>query len=100
MEPNQRTSPRLDALDVERFQKMIESSDFKTIWARIVAEVRRSQETCEKSDSEVELRRAQGAVRFGKMVISLPELLLDEMKAGPRYTNPHPISHKPSNLTV
>lgn len=100
METTQRTSPRLDLLDAEKFEKMVESDVFKTIWDRIVLELRRSQEACEKSDSNLEVLRAQGAVKFGKMVLGLPEMLLSEMKGGMRPTNSRPISPKSSNLNV
>ncbi len=97
MEPIQHTSPRLDALDIEKFEQLIAGELFKIIWDRVTAELKRVQETCEKGDSELEIRRAQGAVKFGRMVVNMPEMLLAEMRAGSRYTNSHPKSRGPSN---
>ena len=73
---------RVDVLEVEAFKKMTESAPFLRIWVRIGAENSRAFMRCAREDNELDLRRAQGAQAALAMVLTMPEQILAEMRAG------------------
>lgn len=79
MEQVTQVKNRLDALDVEAFEKMLASDSFLILKMRIAGEVVRAQNDCESLVDERELRRAQGAVRALRAVLALPAMILQNM---------------------
>jgi hypothetical protein len=73
-------STRLDGIDAQRFQAMIESPSFAILRLRIETELERASGNCERSDSELGMRRAQGAAYALRAVLGLPAMILAEMK--------------------
>jgi hypothetical protein len=71
---------RVDALDREAFRQMLESEVFGAVQARIAAELKRAEEVCVRSDSEIEIRRAQGAVTALRAALGTPARILEEMR--------------------
>lgn len=82
MQPNVVRSARLDGVDKERFRAMLASESFGLLRVRIEAELVRARETCQRSDSGLEVRRCQGAVAALEAVMKLPERILGEMSKG------------------
>ncbi len=70
---------RLDALDVEAFEKMLASRAFLTLKTRIADELLRAQTGCETAEDKRVLWRAQGAVKALRTVLGLPEQILKAM---------------------
>jgi hypothetical protein len=62
------------------FEAMIESGPFRLLVSRIAVELKRAEETCVRSDSDMEIRHAQGAVMSLRTVLELPARLLAEMR--------------------
>jgi hypothetical protein len=84
MQPTVKPSNRLDVLDIEAFEAMLGSPSFCLLKERIANELRRAQSDCESFNDVRELRRAQGAVRALRAVLTLPEAILKEMRIGRR----------------
>lgn len=79
MQTNIIRSERLDGIDRSRFAAMIESESFQLLRRRITAELERARKVCERSESGLDIRRAQGAAAAFQTVLELPERLLLEM---------------------
>lgn len=78
MELRRNPIARLDGLDREAFQAMMASEPFAIIQARITAELHRAEEACVRSDADLDLRRAQGAVTALRAVLELPMRIFQE----------------------
>ena len=71
---------RLDALDVEAFEKMLSSDSFSLFKQRVEVELGRAQNDCETASIDHEIRRAQGATKALRTVLKLPAMILESMK--------------------
>jgi len=71
---------RLDALDVEAFEKMLDSKPFHVYRERISAELARAQSDCESLLEERQLRQAQGAARALRAVLGMPDMILKSIR--------------------
>ena len=71
---------RLDGFDRESFRQMMESLAFQRVQERIAAELDRAEHTCLRADSDIELRRAQGAASALRTALTLPSKIYEEMK--------------------
>lgn len=80
MLPPTQIKNRLDALDAEAFERMIDSEPFGLLKERITTELARAQADCESLAEERDLRRAQGAARALRAVLGLPDVILNSMK--------------------
>lgn len=85
MDTQLRPARPMDKMDAERWQEIVESDLFQVFVRRIRAELERAQDVCLRGDDELDLRRAQGAVKMAQTVLGLPELLAAEMRGGRRY---------------
>lgn len=82
METRSTPTLRLDGLDAERFREMLESATFKLLLDRMRQQLERERETTERSDSEVAIWRAQGAIRAWRTALAVPEQILQEIQRG------------------
>lgn len=71
---------RTDALDYEAFEEMLHSAAFARLYQRIQLALNTTQNQCEREDDVVRLRRAQGCAAGLRMVLSLPQQILAEMR--------------------
>ena len=71
---------RADALDREAFEEMIQSAVFARLWQRIQNALNGVLNQCERSDDDLVVRRAQGQAAALRMVLGLPQQMLNEMK--------------------
>jgi hypothetical protein len=71
---------RFEETKARHFREMTESPAFRVLWLRINAELERMRLGCERNESDLEVRRCQGAVRALRTVLGLPEAILAEMK--------------------
>ena len=74
---------RLDALDAEQWQAMLDSPLWAAYRKRIEKELERARTQCARGDSTIEVRRAQGAAAMAEAILTLPAKMLEEMKRGP-----------------
>jgi len=72
---------RLDQIDAERFDAMLNSGSFALFTERIRADLLRAQSDCELQKDAVDLRRAQGRVTALRTVLDLPPRILKEITA-------------------
>lgn len=70
----------VDALDIERFKTMIESSAFAVFRSRMNEELERARRDCERAVDLRTIRLTQGRIATLRSVISLPEIILLEMR--------------------
>lgn len=73
-------SPRLDAIDEERFADMVASESFALLKDRIAGELDRARTDCE-TQFGLTLTRAQGRVNALRTVLEIPAIMLREIKA-------------------
>lgn len=74
-------SQRFDQLDRERFKDMVDSPSFRILFDRIVKELERARATAERHECSIkEVRIAQGTVAALRMVLGLPNQIVNEMK--------------------
>jgi len=71
---------RPDAIDRESYDAMLASKPFQMLQRRIADELERTKELCHREDSELGLRRAQGAVAALRSVLALPARIAQEQK--------------------
>lgn len=74
------TGQKLDADDARRLREMVDSKAFRAFADRIETELVRHRKTCCSADSEMELRRAQGAVQALVSALALPERMIEEIR--------------------
>lgn len=80
MDAKTTTPSRLDHLDAEEWERIIACPLFALYEARIQAELERQRGACERGDTELEVRRAQGAVGSLRAILSVPRQMLVEMR--------------------
>jgi hypothetical protein len=66
--------------DSDRFEKMLASECYQMLAKRITSELERARQACERVADPMELHRAQGAVTAYRTVLSMPAIILAEMK--------------------
>ena len=85
METKITTDTRPDQLDAEAFRDMMRSRAFGLLQHRINSTLEQAKNDCEREDDDLKLRRAQGQVAAYHVVLSLPEIMLGEMRRGIKY---------------
>lgn len=73
---------KVDSIEIEQFRELIQSNAFARIQSRIQQEMNRNQDLCVRGDTELEIRRAQGAVAALRSAIMIPMRIYEEMKKG------------------
>lgn len=82
MKTNVTTSPRLDMIDRDRFQKMFASKEFMIYEARIRGELARASLACQRVGNPMpEVRAAQGAAMALRAVLELKQMIVNEIAA-------------------
>lgn len=71
---------RTEGIGSEEFKRMAESEPFALFMTRVSQELMRAREACAIADSELDLRRAQGAYKALRAVGDLPARILAEIE--------------------
>jgi hypothetical protein len=74
------SAARLDEIDLARLRGMVASAPFQLLQARIQGELTRALTTCERSDSAIEVSRAQGAAAALRTALGLPAKIVAEVE--------------------
>jgi hypothetical protein len=71
-----------DPVDQSDMSELMDSPAWKLVAARLKVMLERHRDGCERSETEMELRRAQGAVAALRAALLVPQILWDELATG------------------